>query len=172
VVQTVTVTDRDGKPIEGLTADDFLLTEDGVPQTLSVFEFQKLDDTVLPRTTPSAEQGPVQPPPATRISPVPPGDGRYRDRRLLALYFDMSALGDIERYRALSAAQTFISSEMTGADLVAIMTYSDGAVRVRRDFTDNRDALQETFYDPISDKTRASSTSSTQTGNLPPFRRP
>ena len=41
----VSVTDKDGKLIEGLTADDFTLTEDNVPQTISVFEFQKLDDT-------------------------------------------------------------------------------------------------------------------------------
>jgi VWFA-related protein len=146
VVQTVSVTDKEGKPIEGLTADDFVLTEDGVPQTLSVFEFQKLDDTALPRNTPSADKGPVQSLPATRISPVPLGDDRYRDRRLLALYFDMSALGDAERFRALGAAQTFIRTQMTGPDLVAILTYSDGAVRVRRDFTDDRGALQETIY--------------------------
>src|SRR5688572_10860668 len=46
VVQTVTVTDKDGKPIEGLHAEDFILTEDNLPQVISVFEFEKLDDTV------------------------------------------------------------------------------------------------------------------------------
>ena len=40
VVQTVTVTDKDGKPVEGLVADDFVLTEDNVLQTISVFEFE------------------------------------------------------------------------------------------------------------------------------------
>src|SRR6185295_2276776 len=127
--------------------DDFLLTEDNVPQTISVFEFEKLDDTVIPRpSTPTpavvVDRGPVQPP-QSRISPVPPGDSRYQDRRLLALYFDMPQLGDAERFRALGAAQTFIDKQMTGSDLVAIITFSDGAVRVRQDFTDNRAALQE-----------------------------
>src|SRR4051812_41397666 len=37
VVQTVSVNDKDGKPIEGLTKDDFILTEDGAPQTISTF---------------------------------------------------------------------------------------------------------------------------------------
>ena len=49
VVQTVSVTDKDGRPIESLTKDDFILTEDGAPQTISVFEFEKLDDTSPPR---------------------------------------------------------------------------------------------------------------------------
>ncbi len=34
---------------------------------------------------------------------------------------------------------------MTGVDLIAIFTYSDAAVRVRRDFTGDRGALQETL---------------------------
>src|SRR5262245_43402264 len=148
VIQTVTVTDKDGKPIEGLKAEDFVLTEDNVSQTISVFEFEKLDDTQLPQQPPTlaADKGPAQPPIQNRIAPVPPGESRYQDRRLLALYFDMPALGDAERFRALDAAQDFIQKQMTAADLVAIMTYSDGAVRVRQDFTDNRAALHETIF--------------------------
>jgi VWFA-related protein len=150
VVQTVTVTDKDGKPIEGLTAEDFLLTEDNVSQTISVFEFEKFNDTVLPppsNPTPpvAADRGPVQPLQA-RITPAPPGDSRYQDRRLLVLYFDMPTLGEVERFRALTSAQTFIDKQMAASDLIAIMTYSDGAVRVRNDFTDDRSALQETLF--------------------------
>ena len=148
VVQTVTVTGKDGKPVDNLTADDFILTEDGVPQAISVFEFQKLDDSAPPSLpTPAAEApGPVQPADQTRIAPAPTGDNRdnpYRDRRLLALYFDMGSMSDADRFRALGAAQTFIAKEMTAADLVAIITYADGEVRVRHDFTDNREALFE-----------------------------
>src|SRR5262245_24475447 len=44
VIETVAVRDRNGKIIEDLTAKDFSITEDGVPQTISVFQFQKLDN--------------------------------------------------------------------------------------------------------------------------------
>jgi hypothetical protein len=51
VVETVIVKDRDGKNIEGLTEKDFTVTEDNVPQTISVFQFQKLVDTPAPAPT-------------------------------------------------------------------------------------------------------------------------
>jgi VWFA-related protein len=143
VVQTVTVTDKNGTPIEGLTADDFTVTEDGVAQTISLFEFQKLDDTLLPPFAASpigpAEAGPHELPGPAEAGP----HDRYDNRRLLALYFDMPSLGDAERFRALDAAQRFVHKQMTAADLVAIMTYVDGEVRVRQDFTDDRAALSE-----------------------------
>src|SRR6185312_15395632 len=46
VIETVMVKDKSGKPIEGLTAKDFTITEDGKPQTISFCEFQKLKDAV------------------------------------------------------------------------------------------------------------------------------
>ena len=42
VVVTVSVTDVTGKPIDGLGARDFVVTEDGVTQTISTFEFQRV----------------------------------------------------------------------------------------------------------------------------------
>src|SRR5688572_31828648 len=82
VVQMVTVKDKSGKIIEGLTAKDFAITEDGKPQTIQFCEFQRLDDTPL--------SVPVAAPPAAvavasvtrnQIMPERPGDIRYRDRR-------------------------------------------------------------------------------------------
>ena len=42
VIEDVTVSDRNGKNIEGLSAGDFAVTEDGVAQNINIFEFQKL----------------------------------------------------------------------------------------------------------------------------------
>ena len=144
VVETVVVNDKNGKPVEGLTAKDFTVTEDGAPQTIRVFEYQKLPDTptVVPPATPRIENIKVyEKLTTTQIAPEPPGDLKYRERRLLALYFDMTAMGQADQLRALTAAQKFIRTQMTPADLVAIMKYSGAAVEVLQDFTDDRDRL-------------------------------
>src|ERR1700730_14594864 len=44
VIQTVSVKDKNGKAIENLAAKDFTVTEDGVPQAIKFFEFQKLQE--------------------------------------------------------------------------------------------------------------------------------
>src|SRR5262245_49721717 len=98
IVQTVTVKDKDGRPVEGLTAKDFVVTEDGEPQTISFVDFQRLDTgpiTGAPSQSPAApaESRPAAQAPEGRIAaPARPGELQYRGRRLLVLYFDVSAM--------------------------------------------------------------------------------
>jgi hypothetical protein len=47
-VVNVSVLDRDGKPIENLTKDDFELYEDGKLQKLQAVDLQRLNNAVLP----------------------------------------------------------------------------------------------------------------------------
>ena len=42
VIEAVKVTDQNGKTVEGLSANDFVVMEDGAQQTIHIFEFQKL----------------------------------------------------------------------------------------------------------------------------------
>src|SRR4029079_1086708 len=79
----------------------------------------------------------------TRISSSRPGEIRYRDRRLLVLYFDMTAMPPPDLLRAYSASRKFVEMQMQPQDLVAIMTFQGGAVRVKQDFTANREQLQQ-----------------------------
>src|SRR5215469_10669842 len=53
VVETVSVTDKSGKPVEGLTAKDFTITEDNMPQMIKFFEFQKLEEVPLKPVAPT-----------------------------------------------------------------------------------------------------------------------
>ena len=68
-------------------------------------------------------------------------DERYKNRRLLALYFDMTALPPADEMRALSAAEQFVRTQLTTVDLVAIMRYNGGAVQILQDFTADRNRL-------------------------------
>jgi VWFA-related protein len=148
VVETVTVKDKNGNPVEGLTAKDFTVTEDGAPQTIRFFEFQKLDQPpdALPAPPPlTTGRDLPQRLTHTQIAPESPGENRFKDHRLLALYFDMTAMPDADQLRALTAARKFIHTQMTPRDLMAIMMFSGGAVQVLRDFTADRALLDNTL---------------------------
>jgi VWFA-related protein len=143
VVETVAVKGKDGRPVEGLTAKDFTVTEDGAPQEIRVFEFQKLPDAPLPPAPAQPAAGVAALPklPNAQIAPETLGSVRYRDRRLLALYFDLSAMPEADQLRAFDAARKFIRTQMTSADLMALLQYQGGAVQVLQDFTSDRDRL-------------------------------
>jgi len=144
VIETVVVKDKKGNTIDGLTAKDFTLTEDGVPQTIRFCEPQSMPSTLsdVPLTPSGPEDIKIYNRLArTQITPESPGDTRYKDRRLMALYFDMSAMRPADQLRALSAAEKFIRTQMTTSDLVSIMRYSGGAVDVLQDFTADRNRL-------------------------------
>jgi VWFA-related protein len=152
IVQTVTVKDKDGKVIEGLTAKDFVVTEDGEPQTVSFVEFQRLDPE---RDVPSSQAAPVvadartpepqviSAAPAQIAAPASAGEIKYRDRRLLILYFDLSAMPPLDQMRAYTAALKYIDDDMRPVDLMAMMTFQSGAVHLKHDFTDSKPALRE-----------------------------
>jgi VWFA-related protein len=151
VVEVVTVKDKTGKAIEGLPKDDFTITEDAKPQTIKFFEFENLDQAAAPiAPLPSPEILPQLT--STQIAPERPGVVQYKDRRLLALYFDMKSMPVLDQLRALDAAQKFIRTQMNPADLLAIMEYNGASVEVLQDFTQDRGKLQTIIATMIADE--------------------
>jgi VWFA-related protein len=143
VIETVTAKDKQGHSIDGLTAKDFIVTEDGAPQTVRILEHQHL---------PTAAAAPVAAATPediyiynkltrTQITPEDSSKARYNDRRLMAMYFDMTAMRPADQMRALGSAEQFVRTQMTDADLVSILRYSGGAVDVLQDFTADRNRL-------------------------------
>jgi VWFA-related protein len=140
VVINVTVKDKSGNLITNLKKEDFQLLEDGAPQTISVFELQRLNNELLapvsfglagPRTL--EERAPA-------TAPAPTGPIRYQDRRLLTLFFDLSSMQPGEQVRAQQAAIKFLQTQMTASDLVSIMTFGN-RLKVVEEFTGDRDRL-------------------------------
>ena len=149
VVEAVTVTDKSGKPIKGLTAKDFTITEDNIAQPVAFSEYQELlepEGPALQQRAPTvvaaAEPGKPKVDAVTQfqIQPESPGSIRYKDRRLIVLYFDMGAMPPADQYRAMDSAVKFIKKQMSPADLMALMSFSD-RLHVLQDFTDDKDAL-------------------------------
>lgn len=168
VVVNLSAKDKDGNPIKGLKPADFTVTEDGKAQTIKVFEYQELEDTAIPapahapapkpepkKETPKPEPaaGPaalakaleanvVKPVVGTQIAPAKPGEIKYKDRRLLVMFFDLTGMPIQDQMRSQGAALKFMQSQMTPSDLMAIMTFSND-LRVVEDFTDDRDLLSK-----------------------------
>ena len=57
VLVNVVVRDKNGAVVRGLTRDDFMVTEDDKPQTITSFDFEELDRS---DTTPPADTTPQQ----------------------------------------------------------------------------------------------------------------
>jgi VWFA-related protein len=154
VVEAVSVTDASGKPVEGLTAKDFRITEDNLPQVISVCDFQHLNDTAPAPAAAAPAPAPTAPaaPPAVpnyAIAPESPGHAKYTDRRLVAIYFDMTSMPVSDQLRSLDSAQKFIAQQLKPADMVAIMSFEGAGVKVKQDFTADRDLLQKAIGDLI-----------------------
>jgi VWFA-related protein len=144
VVETVVVKDKQGNPIHGLTAKDFVVTENGAPQTINFCEHQDLLENakpLLPSKLSDEDLTIYRRLARSQITPDNPGHERYKNRRLLVLYFDMAAMRPADQLRALYAAQQFIRTQMTSVDLVSIMRYNSASVDVLQDFTSDRDRL-------------------------------
>ena len=145
VVEEVTVKDKNGKAIEGLKQDDFVVTEDNKPQVIKFFDYEKLDDVA--EAAPALQQEHIPDPVPlpklthTQIAPEPSGKVLYKDHRLLAIYFDMSSMQILDQLHALDAATSFIKKQMSPADMMAIMQYTGTGVDVLQDFTGDKEKL-------------------------------
>ncbi|HTS61336.1 MAG TPA: VWA domain-containing protein [Candidatus Acidoferrales bacterium] len=162
VIVDVSLKDKDGKPAKGLKASDFIVTEDGRKQDVKICEYQELEETIAPPppvparksdpaapATPAAAPAAPAPPvvkslTANQIAPSRPGEVKYKDRRLMVMFFDMTSMPIQDQVRAQTAAEKFLKTQMRPADLMAIMTFSSD-LDVKQDFTDDKDALQKTI---------------------------
>lgn len=149
VVVDVTVKDKSGNPIKGLKPADFNITEDGRKQDIKFFTYQELEETATPpepvparppAPAPAPQATVVKPVTANQIAPAKPGEVKYKDRRLLVMFFDMTSMPIQDQIRAQTAARKFLQTQMTPSDLVAVMTFASD-LKVLQDFTDDGDAL-------------------------------
>lgn len=138
VLVDVTVLDRKGNPVRGLTAEQFQILEDNKLQQIRLFEFQ--DIAARQSQTAAAPETPAKE--VIRIFPTAPQEFAtiVRDRRLIFLFFDSSSLAPEDLVRARESAEEYVRQKMTPADLVAIGVLGN-SMRILESFTNDRDAL-------------------------------
>jgi len=119
----VNVIDRDGRPVERLTAEDFEVYDDGKRQEITGFE-------VLDQRRPLPAPGPGEPP----IHPAA--------RRHFLLLFDLSFGSPKGIVNARRAARDFVVTRMKDLDLAAVATHSvEHGLRLLVTFTGDRTQL-------------------------------
>ncbi|MGH9398481.1 MAG: VWA domain-containing protein, partial [Terriglobia bacterium] len=141
VLVDVRVTDHKGQPVTDLKASDFKVFEDGVPQQIDSFNLENVQKL---ETAEGANGKPAE----INLSTVPDNTSQetlnhlVQNHRMIVLYFDLASMQIDDLMRALKSAQDFINTQLTPADLVAVVTYSSD-LRVVQQFTNERDALSK-----------------------------
>jgi|HubBroStandDraft_6_1064221.scaffolds.fasta_scaffold00737_5 VWFA-related protein len=141
VLVNVVARDKKGNPIRDLKKEDFTLYEDGKKQDISSFDFEDVDQvqnagglTVTgsaPGTTPGT---------LLHSSKKAPPTLDARDRRLILLFFDFSAMEPEQVDRSVDAAKKFVQTKMQPADLIAMVSLATN-MHVDCDFTDDQKKL-------------------------------
>ncbi|MCX6629766.1 MAG: VWA domain-containing protein [Candidatus Solibacter sp.] len=141
VIINVSAKDKGGLPVEGLKAEDFAVMEDGKPQKVSVFEYQRISAKPEPVSELKLDdQFSLPEAPKTTITSSTPGQIQYHDQRLMVFFFDFSSMQVPDQLRAQDGALEYLKKNITKDDVVAVLFYAS-AIQVLTDFTSDRDVL-------------------------------
>ena len=114
----VVVLGRDGKPVPGLTRDDFVVREDGRPQAVTAFESVEALVPALAAPDTVAAASPSTARVATNVAGPP-------TRRTFAIVFDDLHIGDLNVEQARRAVQAFLDRDTRSGDRLMLLTTSD-----------------------------------------------
>jgi VWFA-related protein len=142
VLVNVVAHDKKGNLVKDLKKEDFTLFEDGKKQQISTFDFENVDELAAAGAAEATVSGAAGPGQGTLLhsgEKAPPSLDA-RDRRLMLLFFDFSAMDPELIDRSVDAAKKFISTKMQPADLIALVSLATN-MRVDLDFTDDKNKL-------------------------------
>ncbi len=106
----VVVTDRDGKPVRGLTQDDFEIYENGVRQSITNFSAIETAPRVPDASAAAVTPG-VEPPPKTQS-------------RLIVLFVDIGDIEPHQRQKFFEGVRDFLRAVFREGDLVTVLTWN------------------------------------------------
>ncbi|HLH05939.1 MAG TPA: VWA domain-containing protein [Terriglobales bacterium] len=147
VLVDVVAHDKSGNLVRDLKQSDFTILEDGKPQHLLSFDIERPEATQQLNTAQTEAHGPSQVTVQQAVTNAPILSGakvapdEVRDKRLILLFFDLSAMEPEEVDRAVKSAMNYVDKQMSPADLVSIVTLGN-SMSVVQDFTTDHEALK------------------------------
>src|SRR5258705_3885853 len=137
VLVNVVARDKNGNLVRDLKREDFTVLEDGQKQQVSSFDFENIDELALAGQTTPTTTGTETAAAAAAPALKPQATIDARDRRLILLFFDFSAMEVDQIDRAVDSAKKYVDAKMQPADLIAIVSLSTN-MRLDLDFTDDK----------------------------------
>src|SRR6266849_680198 len=137
VLVNVVARDKKGNLVRDLKREDFTVLEDGQKQQVSSFDFENIDELALAGQTTPTTTGTENAAAAAAPAVKPQATIDARDRRLILLFFDFSAMEVDQIDRAVDSAKKYVNAKMQPADLIAIVSLSTN-MRLDLDFTDDK----------------------------------
>ena len=135
VLVNVIARDKKGNLVRDLKKEDFTVYEDGQKQQLSSFDFENVDELATAGGAGTSVAGAAST--GGLLSTKPNETLEARDRRLMLLFFDFSAMEPDEIDRAVDAGKKYVQANMQPADMVALVSLAT-SMRLDLDFTDNK----------------------------------
>lgn len=143
VLVNVTVRDKSGQFVRGLKQSDFTVLEDNKPQKVVSFDVENTDAVAMQEVAQAKPLPGVE----SASKPATPNalasaDNAFKDRRLIVLFFDLSAMEPDEIDRSVTSAVHYVDTQMAPADLVAIVSLGSSLL-VNQDFTTDHELLKK-----------------------------
>jgi VWFA-related protein len=133
----VTVTDRKGNAVKGLTKDDFEILENGVAKPIS--NFYEVTSPIKSVPAVAGVTAVPAPQPVIRAEDIPDNQ-----KRRIIFYIDNLSLNPFNRNRVFKDMKKFIEEAMRPGDEGMIATYNR-SMKVRVPFTRDKITLQQTL---------------------------
>ncbi len=138
----VFVTDKQGNPITGLTADDFEVYEDKRPVAISNFFAVEGSRLASSGTAEATADVAVERPPLPESLPLLPEEQRL----YLVVYIDNFNIRPFNRNRVFRRLRQFLSQKVAKGDQVMLVSY-DRSLHIRHPFTTSADAVAAALFD-------------------------
>jgi VWFA-related protein len=144
VLVNVTVRDKSGNFVRGLKPADFIILEDNRPQQIVSFDVESTD-AIPPQNVAQAKALAGEAEATSRSASTnsfASVESKFKDRRLIILFFDLSAMEPDQIDRSITSAVRYVDAQMAPADLVAIVSLGSSLV-LNQDFTSDHDLLKK-----------------------------